>query len=94
MQSFLSRLQSCTSPTFEDQDGNGNGNSNMPSAHLAFLKKSAQDTANCAPAGAAAGGQGIIDLLQAQTFCGTTGAGADGASITGGLPPLAPSTFP
>mmetsp|Transcript_15005 Transcript_15005/g.21781 ORF Transcript_15005/g.21781 Transcript_15005/m.21781 type:complete len:1992 (+) Transcript_15005:194-6169(+) len=93
VQSFLSRLQSCTSPTFEDQDGNGNGNSNsnMPSAHLAFLKKSAQDTVNCAPTGAAAGGQGIIDLLQAQTFCGTTGAGAGGASTTSGLPPLAPS---
>jgi hypothetical protein len=91
VQSFLSRLQACTSPAFEDQDGNGNGNSNMPSAHLAFLKKSAQDTANCAPAAAAGGGQGIIDMLQAQTFCGTTGAGADGASTAGGLPPLAPS---
>ncbi len=91
VQSFLSRLQACTSPAFDDQDGSSNGNSNMPSAHLAFLKKSAQDTANCAPAAAAAGGQGIIDMLQAQTLCGTTGAGADGASTASGLPPLAPS---
>lgn len=49
--SFLTRLQSCTSPTFDEDGGSKTGSNSMPQAHLAFLRNSAKDvTKNCNPA--------------------------------------------
>jgi hypothetical protein len=55
--SFLSRLQACTSPMFEDDDRVRS----MPQAHLAFMKKSAESQDNR-----------LMNILKNQTLCGNT----------------------
>lgn len=55
--SFLSRLQACTSPMFEDDDRARS----MPQAHLAFMKKSAETQDNR-----------LMKMIKNQALCGNT----------------------
>lgn len=73
--SFLSRLQACASPVFEE---NERGQS-MPQAHLAFLRNSAKDSQD----------NGILSMIKNQTLCGSTDNVQE--SDTAGLPPRVPS---
>jgi len=73
--SFLSRLQACASPVFEE---NERGQS-MPQAHLAFMRNSAKDSQDT----------GILSMIKNQALCGSTDNVQE--SDTAGLPPRIPS---
>ena len=73
--SFLSRLQACASPVFDENERS----QSMPQAHLAFLRNSAKDSQD----------NGILSMIKNQTLCGSTDNVQE--SYTAGLPPRVPS---
>lgn len=73
--SFLSRLQACANPVFDDSERS----QSMPQAHLAFLRNSAKDSQD----------NGILSMIKNQTLCGSADNVQE--SYTAGLPPRVPS---
>jgi hypothetical protein len=75
--SFLSRLQACTSPAFEDDAPI----KSMPRAHLAFMRNSAENQDNR-----------LINMIKNQAFCGSTD-NTDESVKNVGLPPRKPTNL-